>query len=57
MVKKAALGQCQDKYILCDHSKFGEVSSVTFAPFIGAKVITDLQTEGYQDCDNIIVIE
>ena len=57
MVKKAALGQCQDKYILCDHSKFGEVSSVTFAPFTGAKVITDLQTEGYQDCDNIIVIE
>ena len=57
MVKKVALEQCQEKYILCDHSKFGEVSSVTFAPFAGAKVITEHPTEGYQDCNNIIVIE
>lgn len=57
MVKKVALEQCQNKYILCDHSKFGEVSSVTFAPFSGAEVITDLSTDGYQDCNNIIVIE
>lgn len=29
MVKKIAMEQCQEKYILCDESKFGEVSSVT----------------------------
>ena len=37
MVKKIAMEQCQEKYVLCDESKFGEVSSVTFAPFAGAK--------------------
>ena len=56
MVKKTAMEQCQKKYILCDHSKFGEVSSVTFAPLTGAKIITDKIAEGYQDCGNIMVI-
>lgn len=37
MVKKIAMEQCQEKYVLCDESKFGEVSSVTFAPFAGCK--------------------
>ena len=40
-----------------DHSKFGEVSSVTFLAFTGADVITDRIAEGYQDCGNIVVIE
>ena len=56
MVKKIAMEQCQEKYILCDESKFGEVSSVTFAPFAGAKIVTDQMPEGYRDCGNIIVI-
>ena len=31
MVKKTAIEQCQKKYVLCDHSKFGEDSvQVTF---------------------------
>ena len=49
MVKKTAIEQCQKKYVLCDHSKFGEVSSVTFLAFTGADVITDRIAEGYQD--------
>ena len=32
------------------------VSSVTFAPFAGAKIVTDQMPEGYRDCGNIIVI-
>ena len=56
MVKKIAMEQCQEKYVLCDESKFGEVSSVTFAPFAGAKIVTDQMPEGYRDCGNIIVI-
>ena len=56
MVKKSAMEQCQKKYVLCDKSKFGEVSSVTFAPFIGTKIITDEIPEGYQDCGNVIAI-
>ncbi len=47
----------EKKYVLCDHSKFGEVSSVTFLAFTGADVITDRIAEGYQDCGNIVVIE
>lgn len=30
MVKKTAMGQCRECFILADHSKFGNVSSVTF---------------------------
>ena len=56
MVKKIAMEQCQEKYVLCDESKFCEVSSVTFAPFAGAKIVTDQMPEGYRDCGNIIVI-
>ena len=54
---KITIEQCQKKYVLCDHSKFGEVSSVTFLAFTGADVITDRIAEGYQDCGNIVVIE
>ena len=54
---KMTIEQCQKKYVLCDHSKFGEVSSVTFLAFTGADVITDRIAEGYQDCGNIVVIE
>ena len=42
MVKKTAMGQCRECFILADHSKFGNVSSVTF----GAKGNDVL---GYQD--------
>lgn len=55
MVKRTAMEQCQKKYVLCDHSKFGEVSAVTFAPITGVNVITDSITEGYQDCGNITI--
>lgn len=56
LVKKTAFEQCQERYILCDQTKFGNISSVTFAPFDMAKVITDtIPTEPFKDCHNIII--
>lgn len=52
-VKQIALGQCRESCILADYSKFGAVSSVTFAPFAGTVILTDRRIEGYEDCGNV----
>lgn len=56
LIKKTAMEQCQDRYVLSDASKFGKLSAVTFADFQGAKILTDCRTEGYGDCENIIIV-
>lgn len=40
-VKKTAILHSYVAYILADHSKFNQVSSVTFAPADSACIITD----------------
>lgn len=58
LVKKTALESCQKSYVLCDHSKFGNISSVTFAPMDTSVLLTDQKPpEIFQSCDHIIVIE
>lgn len=57
MVKQTAMEQCKDCYVLCDSSKFDLISSVTFAPFYGTVFITDQYRAGYEECDNILIIE
>lgn len=54
LVKRTALEQCRTAYILCDNSKFHVVSSVTFAPFSAATVLTDLVPEEFEDAENIV---
>lgn len=56
LVKQTAMKQCRKSYVLCDHSKFDQVSSVTFAPFSGTAFITDRKLHGYEDCSNMIVV-
>ena len=56
LVKQTAMKQCRKTYMLCDHSKFDQVSSVTFAPFLGTTFITDQKMTGYEECPNIIII-
>ncbi len=56
IVKQTAMEQCRTSYVLCDSSKFGNVSSVTFAPFRGTVFVTEKAAEGYEDCENIIII-
>ena len=55
MIKQTAMEQCTKRYVLCDATKFDQISSVTFAGFYGQTYITDQIRAGYEDCGNIIV--
>jgi DeoR family fructose operon transcriptional repressor len=57
LIKKAAMKQCRKSYVLCDYSKFDQISSVTFAPFHGATLITDRPVQGYEACENVMVAQ
>lgn len=48
LVKKIAIAQCKECYILADHSKFGVVSAVTFAPQECGTILTDSCPEEYR---------
>ena len=56
-VKAAAMEQCRECYVLCDSSKFDNISSVTFADFYRSTIITDKIPSGYEDCANIIEVQ
>lgn len=56
MVKRTAMEQCKECFVLCDSSKFDQISSVTFAGFRGTRVITKKMTPGYEECENVIVV-
>lgn len=45
MVKKAAFDKCKDAYVLCDNSKFNQISPITFAAFESAQIITNEVTD------------
>lgn len=55
LVKKTALEQCKKVYILCDHSKFHVVSSVTFAPITAGTILTDERMEEYREAAEIVL--
>lgn len=40
LIKKKSMENCKKRYVLADESKFNQISSVTFAPFDSATVIT-----------------
>ncbi len=48
--------QCRECYVLCDSSKFDNISSVTFADFYRSTVITDKIPAGYEDCSNLVEV-
>ena len=57
-VKKTAFNKCKDAFILCDSSKFGSISAVTFADFDCCCVITEAITqEEWRHFENIIEVE
>ena len=41
MVKQTAMEQCRERYVLADRTKFGQVSSVTFAAFEDVQILTE----------------
>lgn len=57
-VKKRSMENCEECYILADESKFNQISSVTFAPFENATVITTgLNQPAFEKCKNVINIK
>ena len=58
MVKKKSMENCKERFVLADESKFNHISSVTFAPFEGATVITTgLNLPAYKKCKNVIDVK
>lgn len=57
LVKRTAMEQCRTCYVLCDSSKFGNISAVTFSSFDVPVFLTDRMISGYEDCKNLIVAE
>lgn len=57
MVKRTAMEQCRECYVLCDSSKFDQISSVTFAGFGSTVFLTERRPKGYENCENIIVVD
>ena len=55
LVKKTALKQCKKVYMLCDHSKFHVVSSVTFAPITAGTILTDEKMEEYKEAAELVL--
>lgn len=57
MVKKKAMEQCRECYVLGDSSKFNQISSVTFGGFEKGKVITTQRIgKQYKNQGNIIEV-
>ncbi len=55
MIKKKSMERCRERYVLCDNSKFSQISSVSFADFSSAKIITNIITDdAYLKCNNIV---
>lgn len=56
LVKRTAMKQCRDVYVLADESKFGQVSSVTFGEFSAAHILTEEIPAEYQEDRNIFKV-
>lgn len=57
MVKRTAIGRCKESYVLCDNSKFLHISPVTFASFEETVFLTERVPEGYEGCENVVVVD
>ena len=56
LVKRTAMEQCLEKYVVSDSSKFGQISAVTFFSFDGAVILTESCSKEYKDCRNIQIV-
>lgn len=56
VVKEIAMAHCRDRYVLADHDKFGRISSVTFASFQTAMILTDRKIPGLEGTGNVTVV-
>lgn len=57
LVKRKSMENCKECYVLADESKFNQISSVTFAPFERATVITTgMRQAAFQKYPNILYV-
>lgn len=57
LVKRKSMANCKECFVLADDSKFNQISSVTFAPFESATVITTGLTQtAFRKCKNVVNI-
>lgn len=57
-LKKKSMENCKERYVLCDSSKFLEISCVTFAKFESARIITTrVDQDKYGRFTNIYTVE
>ena len=57
-VKEVAMKHCAKRYVLCDSSKFSQISCVKFGEFAKTCIITThILDESYRQCDNIIEVK
>ena len=60
LVKQTSMNRCRERYILCDPTKFSQISCVTFAEFSDATVITsDLgeDSQSYRSYSNVVEVK
>ncbi len=55
LIKKASMKKTRQKYIVCDSSKFSQISCISFASFDSATIITSgIEDKQYKNCTNIL---
>ncbi|MCM1245223.1 MAG: DeoR/GlpR family DNA-binding transcription regulator [Roseburia sp.] len=58
MIKKTAMASSAKRYVLCDSSKFSQISCVKFAEFTHAVIITtEVPGDGFSHCNNIVEVK
>lgn len=57
LIKRRAMEQSKEAYVLADASKFGEISTVTFGSFADATILTNQVKQEYRGFSNIKEVE
>ena len=58
MIKKTAIAATKQSYFLLDHTKFGEISAITFADITEGTIVTDkVPNEEYREKAKILEVE
>lgn len=58
LIKQKAMERCQNRYILCDSTKFNKIRPITFGDFYSAKIITNkISDDTYSKCNNIVEVD
>lgn len=56
-IKRMAMAQCKKKVVVCDSSKFSQISPVTFGKLSDAIIVTEYVPEEYRNFNNILSVK